>query len=516
MDPRLVRSRALPIAAVVALVVAACAPGPSGSSTPGAGASVSPEPATSAMAVASPSRPPLALDGEELTACSLDSIPALCGSLSVPEDPATPTGRRIDLRVAVIPAVATDPEPDPVFMLAGGPGGSATDSFAWTPGTFRGVHATRDIVMVDQRGTGGSNAMWLPATPDVSGLSEAEAETVLRAWVDETLAGLDGDPRFYTTSIAMDDVDLVREALGYETINLFGPSYGATAAQYYIRQHEDRVRAVVLDGATLLDVPVFERIATSSQHALDVLFDRCAADPACAEAYPDLRAELAAVIRTVTEEPVTSSVLNPVTGTSLVIDAGSVAGAIHAALLDATTSASLPWLIHAAAADRWDDVARAILGASGGRPPEAYPIMSAEIRCWEAWAVYDPDEVARTGAGSYYLDVQLAAAREQAIGCRFAPPAIVPPNDAEPARSDVPVLFVVGEADPQDPPSNIADAPSDFPNSLTVVAPGHGHTVAHRGCLPAVVDAFIAAGTVEGLDTSCVADGMPLTPFRLP
>jgi pimeloyl-ACP methyl ester carboxylesterase len=92
----------------------------------------------------------------------------------------------------------------------------------------------------------------------------------------------------------------------------------------------------------------------------------------------------------------------------------------------------------------------------------------------------------------------------------------VPPNDAAPATSDVPILFTVGSADPQDPPANIAAALERFPNSLTIVAEGHGHTVSHLGCLPSVVDAFIAAGTVDGLDTSCVRDGVPLPPFRLP
>jgi pimeloyl-ACP methyl ester carboxylesterase len=143
--------------------------------------------------------------------------------------------------------------------------------------------------------------------------------------------------------------------------------------------------------------------------------------------------------------------------------------------------------------------------------------MSAVIRCSEAWAAYDPDEVARLGEASYYRAVQLDAARRQEASCRHTPKGIVPPNDGEPARTDVPVLLVVGSADPQDPPANIADAPADFPNSLTVVAAGQGHTVAHLGCLPRVVDAFVEAGTAVGLDTSCVAEGgVPVAPFRLP
>jgi pimeloyl-ACP methyl ester carboxylesterase len=112
---------------------------------------------------------------------------------------------------------------------------------------------------------------------------------------------------------------------------------------------------------------------------------------------------------------------------------------------------------------------------------------------------------------------ELAAARQQAFSCALAPKAYVPPNDAGRARTAVPVLLTVGNADPQDPPSNIASAPTDFPNSVTLVVPGQGHTVAYLGCVPSIVDAFLASGRVRGLDTSCVANGGAAPPpFRLP
>jgi pimeloyl-ACP methyl ester carboxylesterase len=224
------------------------------------------------------------------------------------------------------------------------------------------------------------------------------------------------------------------------------------------------------------------------------------------------------VLASLAEAPITTAVTNPATNEPVVIDAGGFAGALHTGLLDATTSALIPWFIHAAAQGQWDDVAAVALAASGGKPPETdSPIMAAVIRCSEAWAAFDPDEVARLGEGSYYLDVQLDVARRQEASCRSTPTGVVPADDAEPARADVPVLLVVGSADPQDPPSNIADVAVDFPNSLTVVAAGHGHTVAHLGCLPRVVDAFVEAGTTGGLDASCAAEGgVPVAPFRLP
>ena len=159
--------------------------------------------------------------------------PALCGTLRVPEDRSNPDGRQIGLRVAVVPAVATDPEPDPLFVAAGGPGDAGTQFFAWLPPVFEDVHATRDIILIDQRGTGDSNALKLPEMPDTSGLSQTDADAFLSAWADDSLASIDADPRFYTTTVAADDVDDVRAALGYETIDLYGTSYGGTLAQYY-------------------------------------------------------------------------------------------------------------------------------------------------------------------------------------------------------------------------------------------------------------------------------------------
>ena len=142
------------------------------------------------------------LAGEPMAACTIKGeypvraeAPALCGTLRVPEDRSNPDGPTIGLRVAVVPAVATDPEPDPLFVVAGGPGDAGTQFFAWLPAVFDDVHATHDMVLIDQRGTGDSNALRLPAMPDTFGLSEAEADALLSAWANEALASIDADPR---------------------------------------------------------------------------------------------------------------------------------------------------------------------------------------------------------------------------------------------------------------------------------------------------------------------------------
>ena len=230
-------------------------------------------------------------------------VAGLCGTLQVPEDRSKPDGRRIGLRVAVVPALAAVPQPDPLFAIAGGPGDAGHAVLRLAAGPLYGVHATRDIVLVDQRGTGGSNHLTLPPSPDTSGLSASEADARLAAWMHDALAALDADPRFYTSTVAADDLDDVRAALGYDKIDLYGTSYGGTLAQYYLRQHADHVRVAVLDGSTPLDVPVLERMAANSQHALDLLLARCAADAACHRRFPRLASEWSTLVGRLADGP---------------------------------------------------------------------------------------------------------------------------------------------------------------------------------------------------------------------
>jgi pimeloyl-ACP methyl ester carboxylesterase len=475
--------------------------------------------ASSGSAVPAANAPTLA--GQPMAACTISgevpvkaTSPAYCGTLEVPEDRSNPSGRQVGLRVAVVPAVAADSEPDPLFALAGGPGDASTSFFAWFPGFYTGVHATHDIVLVDQRGTGGSNPLTLPAMPDRIGLSAAEADARLSSWAKESLAGLHADPRMYTSSVAADDLDAVRVALGYDKIDLYGASYGGELAQHYLRQHADRVRVAIMDGTTPLDVPVLELMAAASQHALDLLLDRCAADAACHSAFPNLASEWSTLVA---EFAKGVTVTDPSSGTTGMADLATVGPSIHHALMTEAAAVQLPLAIHLALEGEWAEVSQLV--PSSDASPNAGPtlLMKDEILCSEAWARFDPAEVERQGAGSYAVPFVRAWATREATLCRYLPKGIVPADDAAPVRTDLPVLWLVGDADPQDPPSNLADVPSQEPNSRIVVMPAQEHVVGHLGCGPSVIASFIDAGTATGLDTACVAQGAsPAPTFHLP
>jgi pimeloyl-ACP methyl ester carboxylesterase len=506
-------ARSLAVQALGCLLVAC-------SGQPATTSSLSTSAASPAVSIAggpvAPTPPRLA--GTPMTACVVSGevpvkaeVAGFCGTLQVPEDRSKPSGRRIALNVAVVPAVAAMPEPDPLFAIAGGPGDAGTQFFAWLPGLYADVHATRDIVLVDQRGTGASNAMTVPPTPDMSGLSGSEADARLSAWAHDFLASLGADPRFYTSTVAADDLDDVRIALAYDKIDLYGTSYGGTLAQYYLRQHGDHVRVAVFDGSTPLDVPVMERMAANSQHALELLLARCAADAACHGAFPDLATEWSTLVARLSKGV---NVTDPDTGQQATLDLAGAAASIHNALRTAVTSAQLPLAIHLAATGQWVTASQLIPSPPVGG---VLSLMSQMILCSEAWARFGPSEVTRLGAGSYALDMERANAVAQATICHYLPKGVVAPDDAAPVRTTVPILWLTGDGDPQDPPANLTSVPAQEPNSRIVVMPALEHVVGHLGCGPTVIAAFLDAGDVTGFDTTCVMEGAAPTPtFRLP
>ena len=461
------------------------------------------------------------LDTQPMTACTISgevpvqaSVAGYCGTLQVPEDRSNPSGRQIGLRVAIVPATAADAKPDPFFALAGGPGDASTSFFAWLPGLYAQIHASHDIVLVDQRGTGASNRLVLPAMPDATGLSSAEADARLSAWAKDGLAALDADPRMYTSTVAADDLDAVRAALGYDRIDLYGTSYGGELAQYYLRQHPDHVRVAVMDGSTPLDVPVLERMAATSEQALDLLLTRCEQDEACHAAFPNLAAEWSALVAAFAKGV---TVTDPNSGTTGVADLATIGPSIHAALLTGAAAVQLPLAIHLAAQGQWDRVNELVPPSDASPSGGSTLLMKDEILCSEAWARWDPAEVERLGADSYAVSFLRAWATGEATLCHYLPTGVLPADDAGPARTDLPVLWLAGDGDPQDPPSNLAGVAAQEPNARVVVMPAQEHVVGHLGCGPSVIAAFIDAGTAEGLDVSCVWQGAaPAPTFHLP
>src|SRR5690606_39232970 len=221
--------------------------------------------------------------------CTLqtDRLPAalaMCSELVVPEDRAAPDGRRLPLFVARIPALTAVPRPDPLVLIAGGPGQAAVDFYLQMRRAFEPARAQRDIVLLDQRGTGRSADGFRCQAAGTTALTTGAVEE-LDVMLEECLASIERDPRLFSTSPAVDDLEALREALGVEQWNLYGISYGTRVAQHYARMHPQRVRSMVLDGVVPADLALGPDSARDAQAALDAIFARCGSNPDCASRY---------------------------------------------------------------------------------------------------------------------------------------------------------------------------------------------------------------------------------------
>lgn len=444
--------------------------------------------------------------------CSVQGLHARCGRLNVAEDPATPDGRKISLRVVVLPATTTDRAADPLFYLEGGPGGAATNEATWVAQHFSALNRRHDIVLVDQRGTGGSN----PAICSTAGLSGSASEAQLAETIQTCLASTksQADPRFYTTPLAVDDFDQVRAALGYDKIDLYGVSYGVSSALTYIQRHGAHVRAAVLDSGSLLDAHLLELIPRSAQQALNSLFDRCQASPACDAAYPHLRADFTAVTTRLSQLPIASTVADPTTGGFMRLDLPTFMGTlVDFYLKSAGEYTNFPKDIHAAAGGDWSGVLK--LFVSGQTGQSSIQLMAVTIRCSDAWASLDPSRVAAVAPGSPFTSYEVNFATGINAVCKYWPHAV---GASGPVTSSAPIVFLNGTTDPVDPPENVADARATMPNSLVVRVNGIGHWQLNfdpTGCLTADTNSFLDQGKLSSPGLWSCAQSLPLPSFAV-
>ncbi|HZC71249.1 MAG TPA: alpha/beta hydrolase [Jatrophihabitans sp.] len=450
--------------------------------------------------------------GLVLSPCSRDGISARCGTLLVREQRLADTGRRIPLRVVVFPAAAPRRHPDPIVWFAGGPGDSAVDMINRVRPLF-GAVTDRDVVFIDQRGTGASK-LTCPAFP---GLADKAA---LRTSVESCLQHLQADLGSYTTAMSVDDVDEVLTDLQYAKVNVVGISYGATAEQVFLERHADRVRTMTLLSGTLLDVPVFERFPQNAQRALDEVFDECAGDPGCHRAFPELRADWSAAWNSINQHPWVVPADRSPTGRRVVFDADWLATGLHQQLTVATTQAGVPLLIHilGSATDR----VAALLAIAKAMPEDQNTTASGNqmlayaTRCNEAWARFDPDRLG--GSNGYEYQSDLANARWWQYVCRLISPAHALATSGQQPSANVPVLALNGEADPQDPPANMTGAAALWPNSLELAVPGQAHDLDPNSaaCVTSIMTSFIDRGAPDDLDTTCLSTlGPPQFPLTL-
>jgi pimeloyl-ACP methyl ester carboxylesterase len=457
----------------------------------------------------------LELSGCELhQALDLTLIQAECGHLAVPENPAAPRGRRIELRIAVVPAISTRKSPDPLFVLAGGPGMAATSFYTSVAPVFALIHRDRDIVLLDQRGTGGSNALSCE-TSEEDLYQSSSAEIVAEARRCLKMLEAHADVRFYTTSLAVQDLDRVRAALGYDRIDLYGSSYGTIVAQQYLRRFPARVRSVILDGVVPPRLALGATSALDAQAAISNIFARCVQEPACHARFGDPAASYRQVREELESHPVWVDLTDPTSGEPyrLQFTAYHLAMVLRLASYTPELAALLPLDLHEA-------------GASGNFTPLAGQFllidrvygdaiaegMNDTVVCSEDVPFYHVDAQERAELGKTFLGTsQLDGLR--AI-CALWPRGPVDRDFHQPLHSDVPALLLSGSNDPVTPPRYAAEAARGFTHSLSLVVAGFGHGQLTDPCMAGVMAQFVRRASVAGLDTTCTHNLSPM-PFFL-
>lgn len=435
------------------------------------------------------------------------SLSAQCSTLQVAENPDAPDGRQIDLRIAWVqaenPAAA---EPDPVFMLAGGPGQSAIQTFPQVQMAFADVLKNRHVILLDQRGTGDSNLLACPQTDADGQDSSPEA---MRKMAQTCAAALSqkADLRYYTTTDAVRDLDAVRQAIGADKINLMGISYGTRVAQQYALRHPQHTRSVLLDSVVPNSQPLGSIFARNLDDALALYFAQCQHDADCRAKLGDTRAQLDALLARLKQNPVTVRYRDASTHeeASTLLTADMLAGLVRMYAYMPQAAALLPKLIHDAHAGRYEGITALAKMLARQMDQSMAMGMQLSVICTEDAGSFNASEADHATV--------LGAEFSQGMGamCEVWPHGKLPEDFRTPLAGNIPVLAISGEFDPVTPPRYGDEAIAKLDNATHLVLKGQGHNVITVGCMPKVFAQFIESAAPKALETQCL-DNLSQTP----
>ncbi len=427
---------------------------------------------------------------------------ALCGTYDVLENRAATEGRQISLYVVVLPATVQATEP-PIFPLAGGPGQAASQVAGFMAQELEPLRSNRDLVFLDQRGTGRSHPLNCPVPGEEASLQEFLVDQPSASFARKCLENQDADVRFYTTHNAVQDLDEIRRALGYEKIDLLGGSYGTRVALHYMRQFPESVRAVAIDGVAPPHTVYAAQFSRAFEATLEAVFKQCANDELCVEQIGDLKSHWQTAMARFDGGPVRTVGMHPLTQQQDTVEITRglfVDGVRH--------------LLYGLGG--WSRAARTIAAAADGdfqpfierdyyfRRSMAAQLsygMLLSVSCSESVPFHDEQEIEAATAGTALGDYRVRLIQE---ACEEWEAGDLPPGWSAPVESDAPVLLLSGAVDPATPSWEAARAAESLSQGLHVVIPNRSHAPTDMECERDVVRAFFEAGTTEGLDTSCL------------
>lgn len=443
-----------------------------------------------------------------LIPCTVNKTSGLCGTYSVAENRAHPKGRRIPLRIFVVPASSAQKQPDPLFLIDGGPGISAVDNLGNLADVFfRVIARDRDIVAVEERGTGQSNPLRCPSSSAPRAIQDALADfkTIARQclpWA-RTHAALDQ----YHSLNAIADLEEVRSALGADKINVWGLSHGTREALLYIKHYPRHVRAAVLEAPLAPQQHLPAGMAVREDDVLSLLFAECAADSECATQYPQPKEDYARALAAFAHGDVQVRLLDPYSKRETIVaySKGRFAETVRNLLYAVPTANPLPGLLHGAASGDWAPLV--VLAANQRVDADGFPFaMWMSYVCAEDLPYIDVTQERALTKNTLLGDFRLA---QQKAACSIWPAAHLPRGWDAPVKSDLPVLIMVGELDSVTWPKRARAIAATLSNSKVVEVPHGGHLLIGQPgldeCVQQIEGDFLQKGSVLSLDTACAA-----------
>ena len=438
--------------------------------------------------------------------CRIKFIDSLvnCATVAVPEDHKQATlanAPTLKIHVVLIRSLARNPQPDPVYFFAGGPGQAASDigNLVAALGELR---KTRDVVLVDQRGTGKSKTL----TCESGGAKEkadpvAEAFTTSRDAVNaewaKCMATLKGNPALHRTDDYIGDLEFVRKALKHDQINVWGGSYGSRVALRYMKLHPQVVRTAVLDGVAPTTLRLPDDALASSELELRAVFAACAASTGCNAAYPDALASFDSLVNSLLANPKIMTFKHPSTARLVVASVSdrTLVSQLWPLLYQPESARLVPTLVERAARGDFAPLAATMSAARAG---------DGEIAIAQRFAVMcAEDMLGRSPAPN----ARFQSVTDMFYGlCKSLPHGKVAPEFFEPTTSTIPTLLLSGSHDPVTPPSQAALAAKTLSQSKHIVVNGMGHIVSHQSCARRIVAKFIAAGNIDAASDACEKD----------
>ena len=452
----------------------------------------------------------------EFEACSLSgsggngNLSAECATWQRPLNNAQSDGEFIELFVVRLKSTALEPAKDAFTIINGGPGGSSIDMLVDLSQVVQPFTRNRDVIVVDQRGTGRSAPMKCAALTDTTEELSAEDTVPL---TKQCLDTLPHDPRYFSTTAAVQDLEQLRSALGYQQLSVYGVSYGTRVAMQYLREFPNSVRALVIDGVVPPQQVLGANIAIHSQDALNIVFRRCEEDPGCKEYFPNLAADFGTLSSRLKSAPIPLTLHHPLTGAPTDMELGYVhlITWIRFALYSPEMTSLIPLIIHQAThKEIYLPIAANALRLVADVASSLNYGMHNAVMCTEDAPFYAQQSVDFEALEATYIGREMFDTLK--VMCSVWPQGTIHPAMKQPITGDTPTLVLSGEYDPITPPAWGAAVLPGLSNAKHIVVPGQGHGTIARGCVPKLILEFVEHPSNEEIDTSCI-DHLSASPF---